>query len=340
MAPTHVRRPLPVRLAVPTALGLATCLPSHVLAQDGSGSGAPTTPPPMVPAVSETRHRPAREENLSSLFKAGAIYQFDTDIDDGGEFDVLRAGGVYSTSFDLDPNNRLRFSVGYRWTEYGFNANPGETGLGMTDPWDTIHTVQIGVSYVTDLSDDFSLAVSPFAELSGETGASFSDTFSGGIIGSLIFRAEENLTLSLGVGVQSQIEDSARFFPAISVEWEIAERLRLTGTGSGASLIGPTGIELEYDLDDAWAVALGGRYEHLRFRLDEDNVAAPDGIGQDEGFPIWGRLTYDWGKGDLTFFAGGMFWGELTLEDAGGNELVDTDYDPAGFIGINFRVRF
>ena len=62
----------------------------------------------------------------------------------------------------------------------------------------------------------------------------------------------ENLTLGGGIGIRSQLEDDALFYPIIIVDWQITDRLsfdtRLT-TGwanqSGAELV----YELTEDLD-------------------------------------------------------------------------------------------
>jgi hypothetical protein len=153
------------------------------------------------------------------------------------------------------------------------------------------------------------------------------------------YRFGKRLTLGPGIGAVTQIEDDASIFPVLIVNWKITDRLSLeTGRGLGATL-GP-GLTLNWQASAKWDIFLGGRYERLRFRLDDKGVA-PGGVGDDRSFPLVGGATYRFGRrGDISLLSGFKLGGELRLEDEKGNRIADETYDPALFLGLTFRVRF
>ena len=111
-----------------------------------------------------------------------------------------------------------------------------------------------------------------------------------------------------------------------------------TVPGPGGAAI--TGAELIWDLGRGWEVGLGGRYEYRRFRLDDDGIA-PDGVGQETGVPIWGRLSYRFNPNlSLDFYGGYTFLHELELTDDQGHTLAEEDVDPAPLVAVFVQVRF
>jgi hypothetical protein len=122
------------------------------------------------------------------------------------------------------------------------------------------------------------------------------------------------------------------------IDWKITDRLSLrTGRGTGATL-GP-GFVLDWRASEKWSVSLGGRYEKLRFRLDEEGPE-PDGVGEDRAFPIFGGINYTHSRRfQASFFAGVEVGGKLRLSDRDGNEIVSESHDPAPFIGVAFSLR-
>ena len=79
----------------------------------------------------------------------------------------------------------------------------------------------------------------------------------------------------------------------------------------------------------------------MGFRLDEDERAAPGGVGEDRSIPVYGAITYQasdhW---RLSLLGGVGFGNELTLDDAGGSEIIQRDYDPSAFLGVNVSWTF
>ena len=127
--------------------------------------------------------------------------------------------------------------------------------------------------------------------------------------------------------------------PILVVQWKISDTLSLqTGRGIGATL-GP-GLTLEWRPNREWSFSLGGRYEKLRFRLD-NNATISRGIGEDRSFPIFAGIEHRFNPKTRISLIGGLeVGGELSLENSEGRTLIEEEYDPAGFLGLSFSVIF
>ena len=120
------------------------------------------------------------------------------------------------------------------------------------------------------------LFVAPSIRTCGEDGASSSDSQTYGLLAAAFWQINPDLRLGPGLGVFSRLEDSARVFPILAIDWNFGERWNLsTGRGLAASQ-GP-GLTLSYELTSNWSLALAGRYEEVEFRLDKDGPN-PGGI--------------------------------------------------------------
>jgi hypothetical protein len=73
-----------------------------------------------------------------------------------------------------------------------------------------------------------------------------------------------------------------------------------------------------------------------------DNKAeTPNGIGQDESFPVYGSITYNFSsKAKISMIGGVETAGELQLEDQHGRAIEKQDYESAPFFGLSFYFSF
>jgi hypothetical protein len=265
---------------------------------------------------------------------AGIEHQFRTDIRRGGAFDVTRGtvGLGVRTGLPGDIGVSLRFT--YSLDAYDFRGN-GQFGEG----WDDIHTLNIGAVFSHEVVTDWTIFGGPAFQFARESGASWGDGFIGGGFAGVTYRHSEDLTIGGGLGVVSQIKDSARVFPIIVLNWQITDELALTSS-TAAAAAGDAGVELVYEFAPRWEAALGGATRYRRFRLD-DGAPAPDGVGQDRNLPIWGRVSYAFTDAFRTnLYAGVTIWGSLRMEDSRGNRIARQNYDPAPFIGISGSLEF
>jgi hypothetical protein len=206
-------------------------------------------------------------------------------------------------------------------------------------PWGDLRdqSLDLTLGYELDRADIF---IAPGINYNFEDGASRDDALTYGVFAGFGWKFSDSLTLGPALGIYSELEsDDLNIFPAILVDWEITDRARLsTGPTIGATQ-GP-GLALDYGVTDRLRLGVAGRYENVRFRLDDDGPA-PGGIGEDTSFPLVVTVEYEPFPGSrLAAFAGAEFGGELTLEDASGRTIDTREYDPAPIVGFAFRIGF
>ena len=284
----------------------------------------------------ETSVRPGPKVGWSVFSRGGFVHQFDTDIDNGGSFSVnrlfIQGGPTYTTT----GGTSVSLAVGYGLDDYDFSGN---AGFGGRQPWEDIRTLRFSIPVRWQVSEKWTGFAAPSLRFTGENGADFNDSMTGGVFAGFSYRYGDRLSIGPGIGVLTQLEDSTRVIPILVINWKITDTLSLsTGQGTGATL-GP-GLTLAWNPDRAWSFSIGGRYERLRFRLDDDGTV-PNGIGDDRSFPIFGGIEYSFTPRFRISAVGGVeVGGELRLEDEDGNTIIEEDHDPAGFLGVAFSARF
>ncbi len=264
--------------------------------------------------------------------RGGSVYNFETDMDQGGAFSVNRyfiEGGITRMwSFD----RMLSFSAGFGQDDYRFSDTAGR-------PWGNIDNFRASVFGRWGLNEKWALFAAPSVRSYGEAGTDLDDALTLAFFGGASYKFSDRLTLGPGLGVFERIEDDVRYYPIIIVNWAITDRLSLETGGGLAATAGP-GLSLVYKVSKKWTTAVTTRYESKRFRLNEDGLA-PNGVGEDESIPIVAQLTYFfYPQGLISGVIGYSFGGSLSADDQNGNFLYETKYDPSPSIGIvaSFRL--
>jgi hypothetical protein len=287
------------------------------------------------PGKDGPREKP--DTKWSTFIRGGYVYQFDTDLDNGnGSFTADRFFVQPGIMYAPDHTRSFSLAFGYGYDGYDFK---GENSFGALQPWDDVHSFRLSTPIRFTKGQNWSFFIVPTLRVTGESGADLNDSLTGGGFAGFAYRLNKRLTIGPGIGIISQIEDDASIFPVLIINWKITDTLSLgTGQGLGATL-GP-GISLNWRMTEQWHFSLGGRYEKLRFRLD-DKAETPNGIGQDTSFPVFGGVTYNLNSSARVSIIGGLeLAGELQLEDHDGNELEQQDYESAIFLGLSFYFRF
>jgi hypothetical protein len=312
----------------PMKIGLILCfIILHILLADLSfGQG--------YPGKNVPQEKP--DTKWSTFIRGGYVYQFDTDMDNSnGSFTTDRFFVQPGITYSPDYTRSYSLAFGYGYDGYDFT---GENGFGALRPWDDIHSFRLSAPIRFTKGQNWSFFIVPTIRVTGESGADLNDSLTGGGFAGFAYKFNERLTIGPGIGIVTQIEDDASIFPVLIINWKITDTLSLeTGRGLGATL-GP-GISLNWQMTEQWNLTLGGRYEKLRFRLD-DKAETPNGIGQDTSFPVFGGVTYNINPSAKVSLIGGFETsGELQLEDHNGNVLEQQDYENAAFLGFSFYFR-
>ena len=265
-------------------------------------------------------------------FSYTPIYQFETDLDSGGSFDVQRHFLRFDIARFVDRHWTVGLGLSFDYERWNFSDVPGLSGV---DPWDEIFRPGLSLPVFYSTGGKWRFGVIPSIDFAGASGAEAGDSLSYGAVLSAAYAFGPDLMLGLGTGIFERL-DQSDVFPFVVINWKINNRLRLTNPFR-AGPVGPAGLELVYAPDDSWEMGMGGAYRSYRFRLD-DSSAVADGIGEVD---FWAPfLRVGWRLGEhyrLDINGGAMVGGSITIEDENGNELGETDYDTAPFVGVTLK---
>lgn len=277
----------------------------------------------------------ATDKLTQYTIQAGYLHQMSADIDSGGDFSAdrffLQAGLNHMFRRKLFAG----ISLGGGQDRYNFS---GSTGLGGTKPWANINNLRIStpIRYVPEGS--WSYLVVPSLRFNYENGASMSDSQTWGVLAGATYRISKTLSVGPGIGVFSQLEDDTNIFPILVIDWRITPTLSLE-TGRGFAATQGPGLQLRWDISDKWTLTAGGRYEKIRFRLDDKGIAE-NGIGEDKSVPLFATAQYKMtSRASISGLIGVDVDGSLRLENEDGDRLNKSDYDPAPLLALVFKLR-
>jgi len=264
-----------------------------------------------------------------------AQHAFQADLDDSaGEVGVTRAGADVALLIPVGDKLRISTGLDFEASFYDWDS-PDDVvpGSGSRDPWDEIYSVTLSLSATYLLDDKWSLFGGGFVNSSGESGADFSDTITGGGFLGVGYSFTPDLTIQGGIGVRTRLEDDERIFPVIGVQWKIDEQFSLRTEGPG--------LRVTYAASDEWSFYLRGAYEDREFRLADDNSTVRDGVVRDQSVPI--GLGVEWrptGGLSVGLEAGAIVWQEYDIQSSSGRTLNEIETDPTPYIGLRVDYRF
>lgn len=274
----------------------------------------------------------------SSTVRGGIVHQFDSSLDNGGDYEKESYNIGFSQGYASSPQSSISIAASYSYDDYSFSGGD-QGGFAELSPWNNVHSLSLSTPVRVGINQRWTGFFIPSVRSSGDSAAKFSHTVMGGVLTGASYTFSENLTLGPGIGVFSQLEDSATILPILLVNWKITDKLSLeTGRGLAATL-GP-GIILNYQATPEYRFSLGGRIEKLRFRLDKHADVA-DGVGEESSYPLFAGITYLPNQQSSLSLVGGVELDPtLKVEDDDGNRVMKEDADPAIYAGITFSAQF
>jgi hypothetical protein len=273
-------------------------------------------------------------KSYDATLHAHYVHQFDASADSGGKVGVNMFGLELRIDSAVTDEDDVQFRFQYQQDDWDFS---GTTGVGVTDPWETINTIDFATTWFHKYDEKSKVFTGGILKLSYEESAS-QDVLIGGTVG-FIHSYSSDLTLGIGLGILQQELDDAWWFPVFVLDWKLSEELKLTSDIS-TRFGSRTGVELVWTPRKDWTLGAGVSYSYSRFKLD-DSGFAPNGAGETTSMPLTFRATYHASPSfDLTFFGGVVYAGSLEVVNSAEVEVLSEDYDPAGAVGVFGRIRF
>jgi len=277
----------------------------------------------------------AKPGDVSGSASISAVTQLNTGLDGGGNFSW--AGGIAQGEIkrQFTPEFSAGFSLRYGYESWHFDT---PSALGATAPWGSINRPGVGLSFGYQATRDIGVFVTPQIEWNYESGASTGNAQNYGAVVGAAKLFSPTLYLGLGAGVYRQIDKTVAF-PFLIVNWQIDDKWRVNNPFQ-AGPAGGAGLELVYALNPDWELAGGAAYRAYRFRLRSDGPT-PDGIGRNQGVPLFLRLTTKpAAQARIDFYAGAVAGGQLRVLDANGSTVSSSDYKLSPLLGITAALNF
>jgi hypothetical protein len=266
-------------------------------------------------------------------FELKGSHAFEADFDGSpGSVAVTTAGAELGLMIPLAEKTRLGFNLDWTASFYDFTDATG-FATGFSEPWEDVHEIGLGANLAGSLGGKWGYILGANIRSSGEQGADFADTITYAGFAAVSHQCTESFSASIGLYVQSRLEDDALIIPIPGIDWKISERWRLTSMNQ-------PGLFALYSPSDAWTFFLGARFEGTEFRLNNRD-AAPEGVGRDRAVPVELGAEYAPSRNvTLAGFVGAYVYRKLRLEDAGGAKISEFEMDPAPVVGLNIKFAF
>jgi hypothetical protein len=269
--------------------------------------------------------------------RLGAFHLFETDVDDGGEFETSSLGLRVDGRWRVVERFAVDISFGYTWDTYDFSGSGSLTGL---DPWGDVHTLNFRTVLNWRMDDKYWLFGGPVVSMSAEDGADYSNSVIAGAQAGVRWRASDDFSIGVGITAISQIDDDAWVLPLVFFNWDFEENWTLRAGAFDIGSEGGPGLEVAWLFAERWEASLGFMYERRRFRLD-DSAVAPEGVGQLDSFGMYGKIAWVFNEQSRVWFTVGTpVYGNLRLENDDGRKIVDEDFDPTPMLGLRAEFRF
>lgn len=281
-------------------------------------------------------------------------HQFGADVEDGG------GGGDKQTKMARDTaffGVARRFKLGDRTTlfalgnytlhAYEFSNTGGDSNRYQ---WDRVHRGVVSGIVGHEINDHWRVLGGALVRTWGETGAKFSDTLTGGLLGGFDYHPNDDFSVGLLLGAISKLDGGVGILPVPTLKWKFAEAWRLN-VGM-VQLVDPgVGAQINYQLTPGLGLGAGFSFQSRQFRLsDARRAAATDpgrtrtddgGVGQETEIPVFATIRWKpTPTTELDLNGGVALRGNLRVADKDGGRIADDDYQPAGILALKGQIFF
>jgi len=210
-------------------------------------------------------------------------YEVDTRAPVGdGSVRVNRTGVAGDLVFGSEKKIQFRFLFDYEMSSYDFR-NADTIIPGGANRLRNVRQAIFAPSVEGMFDEQWGIFGAGLLIVGGQYGSDFGTSTTYGGFGGVVWKPDKTLTLRLGLGMRTQLENDPQITPAFWLEWRMNERTRLTSQGNN--------IRFEYDLSKAWTVKLDAAYEQRAYRFDDDGPGA-SAVFRDTAVPVTARIEF------------------------------------------------
>ncbi len=253
----------------------------------------------------------------------------------------INPGFTYTADADFDDSSLgdvsvWRFDIPARYT---LKTENGDLGLGafyeysryelgnLNDDDFNFNTLAFDAFWKGMINDNWGYFVYGGITLSADTDADLTDGVTGTGAGGVRYVWSESLSLGVGAGVSSRLEDDPMLLPIIALNWQINDRWSLR-TLNGATLTFDVSGEKTFLLD------LGVKYQRREYRLDNDASLTEKMLSAEVGATY--RFCPQFALRGFVGIAAGRNM-EIRADD---DKVQDEDVDAAPFFGVRALCTF
>jgi len=255
-----------------------------------------------------------------------AQYQFNSNYGNA-TLHIAREG----VDFDHDYNftKQLQFNLGVKFEDSVYDWNDfRKESPGVKTPVDHVGLLRASPGLTYTINDRWTVRGSVIGQISGAYGANVGDSFTYGVLGMVIYRVNDRLTLGAGAVYYSQLEDDNAYLPIGSVVWKVSDAFVLSAVGTEVRASLYTRKDLNY--------YVAARYDTRQYRL-EDNAPYSSGVVYDSDIPV--VVGVQWQPSEqfkISGEVGAIAWQKITFDDENGHRIVKDNVDPTVFLGLKF----
>ncbi|MFT3684936.1 MAG: DUF6268 family outer membrane beta-barrel protein [Phycisphaerales bacterium] len=223
-------------------------------------------------------------------------------------------------------------------SEFSWYDFKNATGLiaGTGKPWSQLALADISPGLSWKINDKWRAVTGMLFRFAGENDVDVSDSFTwGGYIAGR-YSPSKDFSVTLGVRVNSRLEEDWRILPALAMDWHVNQTVRVQLIPS----VGGEALRVSSKLNDQWSFLIDGEYASREYRLNDEGPLAL-GVVRDWRITIGaGVLWRPTDKIEVTARAGVAAWQEFRVDDSNGDQQSKLNTDPSPYVYLGAAFNF
>ncbi len=240
----------------------------------------------------------------------------------GGDVAVYTADVNLKAQGAWNMRHFLTLSLDYAYSYYDFSS--------PLAPFSAMNRTSALAFYTGRINDEWGVFAFANFKLGSQVGENMwgGRQFSSGLGATYAFN--DAISLGVGVGAYSRVDESWLPLPVVFIDWKITERLKLR-TFAGAALF--------YDVfgDSSLVLSLSAEYQNSYYRLKPDSLGEKRSV-RDSYLQVYAGGTYNFTKhAYVSAGIGGAFFREMqTRTSKNKAERIDADAAPTFMIHLGY----